>query len=129
MDEAGSDDSGLRQRLQALDALFRARLPMRLQELEAALAQCELSAFRAGGEIAVLHDLLHRMAGTAGTFGCRELGTRAKECECALDTIMNGELRDADTDAVTRVAGHVRDYLQWARRHVGDDIIASTHSP
>ncbi len=83
-------NDSLQEKLRALEAVFLAKLPSRLQEMEDALG---LFLQEPGNKehLALLHRLLHTMAGSAGTFGFPEVGTRAREFEGKLKPLFNGE--------------------------------------
>ncbi|MES2106534.1 MAG: diguanylate cyclase [Pseudomonadota bacterium] len=86
-----SDKSdSLQEKLRALEAVFSAKLPSRLLEMEDALGLF-LQDPQNKDHLALLHRLLHTMAGSAGTFGFPEVGTRAREFEGRLKPLFNGE--------------------------------------
>ncbi|HTD04195.1 response regulator, partial [Undibacterium sp.] len=80
----------LQEKLRALEAVFLAKLPSRLQEMEDALGLF-LQQPENKEHLALLHRLLHTMAGSAGTFGFPVVGTRAREFEGRLKPLINGE--------------------------------------
>jgi HPt (histidine-containing phosphotransfer) domain-containing protein len=101
-------DPAYRQHLQALAEKYRATVPQRMAAIEAALA--------AAGEmpgpdaLAALHESLHVVAGSAGSFGLRALGDEARRLE--------GLLREAiaGTGDWNAIAPQVRRYLAWAQQ-------------
>jgi diguanylate cyclase (GGDEF)-like protein len=114
MAQTSDNDPELQEKLRALEAVFSERLPERLTEIDAALALCVQHAFRQEQGVATLHRLLHTLAGSAGTFGFVELGTRARECEHALDTVIADDA--PNEHAAMHFAEDVREFLQWARQ-------------
>jgi HPt (histidine-containing phosphotransfer) domain-containing protein len=62
--------------LDELRAEYRRELPAKLEKLDALWSTRQLPE---------LHRALHTLAGSAGTFGLRELGESAREAEAYLD--------------------------------------------
>ncbi|TNC79699.1 MAG: response regulator receiver protein [Oleiphilus sp.] len=78
-----TDDKQANEFAAALDRLKQAyidRLPGELSAIEAALAEMEANQ-PAPKQLENMRQLLHKMAGSSGTFGLRELGAQAKEIE------------------------------------------------
>ncbi|MBY0573114.1 MAG: diguanylate cyclase [Undibacterium sp.] len=80
--------------LRALSETFVARLPGKLNEIQSALEQFQSNSTQRE-HIALLHRLLHTMAGAAGTFGLPELGTKAKELEAKIKPLLSGTVWSA----------------------------------
>lgn len=99
--------------LLAIAEAYRARLPERLQAIADSLAQCEAQPGTAAhGDTLVRH--IHMLAGSAGTFGLTELGTRATELEIALnDFLASGSFTQ---DGFAPIAADIRAFLAWAKR-------------
>lgn len=79
---------------------FLARLPARLDSMQAAFAQCTAQADSAP-HWTELHRLLHSLNGAAGTFGFEALGSEAAAIEKTIkDMLAQGAWQDADLAAV-----------------------------
>lgn len=101
--------------LHAIAEAYRARLPDRLQAIADSLAQCEVQPCTAYCDALVRH--IHTLAGSAGTFGLTELGTRATELEIALNDFLANGLgnRPTSPDHFARIAADIRAFLAWAK--------------
>ena len=67
--------------LAALDARFRERLKGDLQALETLASQLQEKPETGSNLLTEMRDRLHKLAGSAGTFGYAELGSRCRELE------------------------------------------------
>jgi len=90
----------LQQALDLFRAQFAEQLPVRLAEARERLAE-----WRAEPEndetLRGLHRVLHRLAGSAGTFGMPEFGSACGDIELQLDAMLERPVRTtADVDAV-----------------------------
>ncbi len=101
-------DPAFRQHLQALAEKYRASIPQRMAAIETALATAGDTPSAAALE--ALHESLHVVAGSAGSFGFPVLGEQARRLEQLLRQVMAGEA------AWEAVPGQVRAYLAWAER-------------
>lgn len=100
--------------LLAIQAAYTAQLPERLREIGAYLQHC-LSEPQVGGHYEDLLMRLHKLAGSAGTFGFPELGRRATELEILLDGYLKGTPPETSTTgAFAAIAASVQDMLDWA---------------
>jgi chemotaxis protein histidine kinase CheA len=90
----------IEQALALFRAQFAASLPVRMQDAQAALRACRA----APGDDAPLKDLhrvLHRLAGSAGTFGWPEFGSACGVVEDQLEALLLQPVRSAaDFDRV-----------------------------
>ena len=108
---SSSSDPDFRARLAALNDKFAATVPVTMEKIRLALADCV-----AGGaeppQAAVhqLHELLHGVAGSAGTFGFGTLGTEARRIEQMLRGSMAGH------GGWVAVPAEVEKLLRWAAR-------------
>ena len=108
---SSSSDPDFRARLAALNDKFAATVPVTMEKIRLALADCV-----AGGaeppQAAVhqLHELLHGVAGSAGTFGFGTLGTEARRIEQMLRGLMAGH------GGWEAVPTEVEKLLRWAAR-------------
>jgi chemotaxis protein histidine kinase CheA len=84
------------ERFAALGRDWRAQLPGKLAEASALMEACR-AAPQDAAKLEELHRLLHTLAGSAGTFGLDDVGTRAKAVEHELDRVMELPERDAAT--------------------------------
>ena len=80
--------------MQAFRADFARQVPVRLQDARACLAAC-LDAPRDDERLRALHAVVHKLAGTAGTFGMDALGDAALAAEEAVDALLARSGRDA----------------------------------
>lgn len=95
-----SPPADLQQAIELFRAQFAQQLPQRLAEADTALAACRAAP---GNDDAVreLHRVLHRLAGSAGTFGMPAFGDRCRALELQLEDLMQRPGRTAtDFDAV-----------------------------
>jgi chemotaxis protein histidine kinase CheA len=72
---------------------FAAQLPQRLQEARELLAACRAAP---GNDecLRALHRSVHKLAGSAGTFGMREVSVQARAIEDRLDVLLTQQARD-----------------------------------
>jgi chemotaxis protein histidine kinase CheA len=104
-------DPDFRARLAALNDKFAATVPGTLDKIRAALAACV-----AGGELPSqdalhqLHEVLHGVAGSAGTFGFTVFGQEARRVEQMVRGVLSGG------DSWAPVVSEVEKLLQWAAR-------------
>lgn len=123
-------DPDFRARLAALNERFAATVPATIEKITAALRACEADIAAGGAPTPAamhqLHELLHGVAGSAGTFGFGTLGQEARRIEQMLRELMAGAL-DAGSDAGSdagggagagwhAVAAETRKWLSWAGR-------------
>ncbi|MES2262278.1 MAG: Hpt domain-containing protein [Pseudomonadota bacterium] len=106
-------DQEFRARLAALGDKYAARLPATLQAISDALSHCRNDQDDAEG-IAQLHDLLHGVAGSAGTFGLAVLGQQARRLEQELRPLQGK--RPAELPGWAVLAEQVERWLEWAGR-------------
>lgn len=107
-------DPNYRARLAALNAKFAATVPAMMEKITSALAVCvaEGADGRTPTDAAMrqLHELLHGVAGSAGTFGFGTLGQEARRIEHMLrEAMASGSGWDA-------VVPEVEKLLRWAAR-------------
>lgn len=99
--------------LLAIQAAYTAQLPERLREIGACLQHC-LSEPQVSAHYEDLLMCLHKLAGSAGTFGFAELGRRATELEILLDSYLKGTPPESDAaGAFAAIAAGVQDMLVW----------------
>ena len=105
-------DPEFRNRLAALNARFAATVPGTMARISEALAACRA----AGGdlppetELRQLHELLHGVAGSAGTFGFGMLGQQARRIEHMVRGVLT------DHTGWPAVVPEVEQLLKWAAR-------------
>jgi len=90
----GSSSESIRSKLSELADRFHESLPSRFAEIRKAL---NLVHDKGGGEVTLEHVrlLIHRLSGTAGSFGADSLSDTAKEAETAVSAfIETGEIPD-----------------------------------
>ncbi|HWW72722.1 MAG TPA: Hpt domain-containing protein [Duganella sp.] len=103
-------DPDFRARLAALNEKFAVTVPVTMEKIASALAACQAEAGSPPAEASMrqLHELLHGVAGSAGTFGFATLGREARRIEHMLREVMaTGSGWDA-------VVPEVEKYLRWA---------------
>jgi len=86
-----STDPDFRARLAALNAKFAATVPGTMGKIAQALAACNGSmqgGMPSAASLHALHELLHGVAGSAGTFGFATLGQEARRIEQQVRTVM-----------------------------------------
>ena len=105
-------DQEFHTRMQALRDKFAATVPGTLEKITQALAACRAdgSAGPDDAHLHALHELLHGVAGSAGTFGYGTLGQYCRSVEQQLRAVMAGNTDWPD------VAVQVDALLQWAAR-------------
>ncbi|MTV40859.1 Hpt domain-containing protein [Duganella radicis] len=104
-------DPDFRARLAALNDKFAATVPATLDKIRAALALCVAG----GGQppqdaLHQLHEVLHGVAGSAGTFGFTVFGQEARRIEQMVRAVLNGQ------GAWAPVVPEVEKLLAWAAR-------------
>ena len=102
-------DPAYRQHLQVLADKYLATVPQRMAAIDAALDAA--GAAPRPGELEALHESLHAVAGSAGSFGLRALGDEARRLEGLVRAAM------AETGSWTDVEMQVRRYLAWAQQN------------
>ncbi|GJJ02077.1 hypothetical protein RugamoR64_26150 [Duganella rhizosphaerae] len=106
------EDPAFRARLAALSEKFAATVPGTLEQITQALAACQ--AF--GGQLPPdaqlhqLHELLHGVAGSAGTFGFAMFGQQARRIEHMVRGVL------AEHTGWPEVIPEVEQLLKWAAR-------------
>jgi HPt (histidine-containing phosphotransfer) domain-containing protein len=85
-------------RLRALNDKFAASLPATLDKLEAARASLQLEVPDPVG-LKELHQILHTIAGSAGTFGFAVLGQQARRLEQRMRMLMAETASRGDWEA------------------------------
>ncbi|SHN43961.1 Hpt domain-containing protein [Duganella sacchari] len=104
-------DPDFRARLAALNEKFAATVPLTIEKIRAALADCV-----AGGEsppeaaLHQLHELLHGWAGSAATFGFPTLGAEARRIEQMVRGVLTTHT------GWSPVPAEVEKLLAWAGR-------------
>jgi len=107
-------DTDFRARLAALNAKFAATVPGTMDKLARALAACRADGATPGS--AALHDvheLLHGLAGSAGTFGFATLGQEARRIEQQVRVVMK------DGSGWDAIPAQIEQLLAWAARDAG----------
>ena len=106
-------DPDYRARLAALNEKFAATVPATMDKIASALAACAANgAVPAEASMRQLHELLHGVAGSAGTFGFGTLGQEARRIEHMLREVMGG----ASAGGWNAVAAEVEKFMAWAAR-------------
>ncbi len=105
----------VQERLQQLAGKFHNDLPNRLSEIQSLTTKAT-----SGDEESIreLHNLIHRIAGGAATFGFQELTDRARAVERLIERDLSGEPRTLGSDT--------RDLLE---RIYSDSTLIETHAP
>jgi chemotaxis protein histidine kinase CheA len=85
--EQGDPPADFETALRQFRTEFAQQLPGRLQDARDRLQEC-LAAPADDGRLRELHHVLHRLAGSAGTFGMPGLGEAARGIEEALDELL-----------------------------------------
>jgi diguanylate cyclase (GGDEF)-like protein len=112
--------------LKAIEEAYLARLPERLKAIGDRLQQClEQPGAEAPREELARH--LHTLAGSAGTFGLRELSMRATDLEIALNDFMKDG--GADADRFARIAADTRAFLALAMQNPNASLTARPAIP
>lgn len=123
-----SDDKldNLQVALRALEVMFAAKLPAKLQEIEEALKQFiqDSSDHEA---LKLLHRLLHTMAGSAGTFGFPEMGLQARALEARLKPLLSDVV--LTKTELSQFSNDVRNYLSVSLMSVTNKTISPDVEP
>ena len=90
-------EDATREALLQLASAFRAQLPERLRELRAEFETCA-DVCALGGELARLRQLVHRLAGTSGTFGLARISEAARSLERAVSRLQQEGSLDARSE-------------------------------
>ncbi|MFS2002199.1 Hpt domain-containing protein [Duganella sp. CT11-25] len=84
-------DPDFRARLAALNDKFAATVPGTMEKIRLALADCTAGgAEPPAAALRQLHEVLHGVAGSAGTFGFATLGTECRRIEQMVRAVMAG---------------------------------------
>jgi chemotaxis protein histidine kinase CheA len=86
-DERGGASADFESVLRQFRAEFTQQLPARLQDAQDRLREC-LAQPGDDERLRELHRVLHRLAGSAGTFGHAQLGEDARTIEELLDALL-----------------------------------------
>ncbi|WP_256080980.1 Hpt domain-containing protein [Massilia sp. YIM B04103] len=100
-------DPAYRARLAALNEKFAASVPQRMAAIAQALAQCRERG-ATPEHLRQLHESLHAVAGSAGSFGFQVLGEQARRLEQQLRGLQAGE------GDWTLTAAEIDTLLTWA---------------
>ena len=107
-------DTDFRARLAALNVKFAATVPGTMEKIALALGRCRADgAVPTSASLHELHELLHGVAGSAGTFGFATLGQEARRIEQQVRMVMK-EGAGWDT-----VPAQIEQLLAWAARDAG----------
>ncbi|MBV6323789.1 Hpt domain-containing protein [Duganella violaceipulchra] len=114
------DDPAFRARLAALSEKFAATVPGTLERITQALAVCKASGadLPPDAHLYQLHELLHGVAGSAGTFGFVMFGQQARRIEHMVRGVLT------DHTGWPAVIPEVEKLLIWASR----DAQATTYA-
>lgn len=123
-----SDDKldNLQVALRALEVMFAAKLPAKLQEIEEALKQF-IQDSSDHDALKLLHRLLHTMAGSAGTFGFPEMGLQARALEARLKPLLSDVVL-TETE-LSQFSNDVRNYLSVSLMSVTNKTISPDVEP
>jgi HPt (histidine-containing phosphotransfer) domain-containing protein len=84
-------DPDFRARLSALNDKFAATVPGTMEKIRLALADCGAGgATPSAAALHQLHEVLHGVAGSAGTFGFATLGAECRRIEQMVRMVMTG---------------------------------------
>jgi len=101
-------DQEFRARLAALGAKFALTVPVTMGKITQALADCQSDDEPTIEHLDMLHELLHGVAGTAGTFGFGVLGKECRRIEQMVRGVMAGQAPWAP------VVPEIQVLLRWA---------------
>lgn len=100
--------------LVAIQAAYTKQLPERLREIDTTLQHC-LAEPHVDAHYAHLAMHLHKLAGSAGTFGFAELSRRATELEILLNSYLKGMAPGSQApEAFASIAAGIKDMLTGA---------------
>ncbi len=105
-------DPDFRARLAALNDKFAATVPVTMEKIAQALTACEADGGDPPSDEALhrLHELLHGVAGSAGTFGFGTLGQQCRRSEQMVRVVL------AEHVGWPAVIPEVEQLLRWAAR-------------
>jgi len=102
-------DPDFRARLSALNDKFAATVPSTMEKIRLALADCVAGgAAPSDAALHQLHEALHGVAGSAGTFGFATLGAECRRIEQTVRTVIAGG------EGWPAVVPEVEKLLHWA---------------
>ncbi|MEH6566833.1 MAG: diguanylate cyclase [Halopseudomonas sp.] len=115
------DNDQLGPQLAALEARFRERLNKELETLKQLAARLPAGGPDADAALLEVRDRLHKLAGSAGTFGYGELGSRCRELETQAQNEIDraGGSNQAALNALAVATQHLHVLLQ--RNQQGQD--------
>jgi HPt (histidine-containing phosphotransfer) domain-containing protein len=105
-------DPDFRARLAALNEKFAVTVPVTMEKIAQALAACRAAAGELPPEtdLRQLHELLHGVAGSAGTFGFGMLGQQSRRIEHMVRAVLT------EHTGWPAVIPEVEQLLNWAAR-------------
>jgi HPt (histidine-containing phosphotransfer) domain-containing protein len=113
------DTNQMLQKLGAMQALFTARLPVRLAAIDAALQDCRDQP-GAREPVEELHRVLHSLTGAAGTFGYDALGLEARSFESDVQAWLTaGSWSERDLDRLALQLPRLQAHLQQTPLEIG----------
>ena len=101
-------DPDFRARLAALNDKFAVTVPATMEKIRLALAECTVGDAPSAAALHPLHELLHGVAGSAGTFGFATLGNQCRRIEQMVRGVMAG------SGEWPAVIPEVNKLLRWA---------------
>ncbi|HEY9097104.1 MAG TPA: PAS domain S-box protein, partial [Hydrogenophaga sp.] len=115
-EDAGPQDDGLLEELQALRRVYVQRLPGLMEAITSGFqALAENPWDREAG--ITLHRMVHSLTGTSGTYGLREVSQAARQLEAELDAVLKTALPPSTAAWASLKATMVRlDSLAWETR-------------
>ena len=84
---SGNPPADFQEAMKRFQQEFAAQLPARLREAQQLLAACRAEPAD-DTRLLALHRCVHKLAGTAGTFGMPEISREARAIEDLLDTLL-----------------------------------------
>ena len=120
-----SRQQDLAEQMAKLRAVYMARLPVELAELQA------LAGGLQGGEgdrpsLEALYQRLHKLAGSGGTFGLAALGAAARVLEQRTRVWLAGALDDGYAAARRAFAAELAELVQWVVPGAGERATPSS---
>lgn len=107
-----------KEKVRALHASFVAKIPAKMDEIDAAWKLCEQDP-AAQDHWSTLHRLLHTLAGSSGSFGFAELGVRARAIEMDIKA-MTASGATPSTQQQAALQAQLAEFTQWALDHRSD---------
>ena len=103
------------EQIRALKIFFAEKIPKKMAEIEAYIQQSELEPLNLVHWDRLLLAM-HTLAGSSGSFGFEEMGTRARAIEKKIHSLIDTGIVNQGQEC-SLLQTEVRQFVQWGRAH------------